>query len=582
MGDLNVQGQSATPAELRRFLKVLWHFDRRAVAFLLTTNILAALTAGAGFVLLLPLLSLAGVMGAGGDGWSATFEAMLGTVGLHLNLATALILFVVLVGLQTWLTLLRDRQSQALQLRFGDHLRLTLYHAMAAARWRWLTRRHSADLLGVLTNDIQRVGSGTFHLLQLLTTALLTTVYLGVALLISPFVTALALVTGALLWLVLRRGDTVAKHSGALLSQATRGMFTLAQEFLAAMKLTKIHGEEGENVALFEGITSRLRGHQLRFNHVRTRVMATYKIGGALVLAGLTWVALDVLHLPTASLLVLIALFAKLLPSLSQVQTGIQQLWHMLPAFTTWRLLVAEGEEHADPTRHVPGGEAPALLRAIALEAVAYRHPTSDFVVNAAELHIPARATTAIVGPSGSGKTTLLDLICGLIPPDHGALRLDDLPLEQALTQGWRSKIAYVPQETTILDGTARENLLWGNRASEEEIADALRHAAAEFLLALPQGLDTQVGERGVRLSGGEKQRLALARALLRRPELLILDEATSALDRDNERAILEAVRGLHGQMTILIVTHRHEWLDGLIDGRAEVAAGVVGGWSPA
>jgi ATP-binding cassette subfamily C protein len=187
--------------------------------------------------------------------------------------------------------------------------------------------------------------------------------------------------------------------------------------------------------------------------------------------------------------------------------------------------------------------------------------------------------TTAILGVSGAGKTTLLDLLSGLLVPDRGEIRVDGVLLAQL--PGWRKGIACIPQETHIQGGTVRDNLAWGNDAlGEDAMWLALEQAAlGDLVRRLPQGLDTEVGERGVRLSGGEKQRLALARALLRRPQLLILDEAASALDADNHRLVMDTVRTLHGSMTVLVVTHRHDELVGLIDGVVRVEDGKVGTW---
>jgi ATP-binding cassette subfamily C protein len=215
------------------------------------------------------------------------------------------------------------------------------------------------------------------------------------------------------------------------------------------------------------------------------------------------------------------------------------------------------------------------------MEEVSYRHPRGTYTLHVPRLWIPAQATTAIIGPTGCGKTTLLDILTGLNQPDTGLVLADGVPL--GARPDWHLGLAYVPQESSILDGTVRENLTWGdNERDDQEIEAALKRAAAsDFVARLPQGLETRVGERGVRLSGGEKQRLALARALLRRPALLVLDEATSALDRENQHIIFEALRSLHGQMTVLIVTHRYEEILGLVDGIIRIEAGLVGAWTP-
>src|SRR6185503_11843430 len=145
------------------------------------------------------------------------------------------------------------------------------------------------------------------------------------------------------------------------------------------------------------------------------------------------------------------------------------------------------------------------------------------------------------------------------IAPDRGRVLVDDMPLTAERMRGWRDRIGYVAQDTFLFHDTILANLLWAcPNASKEEMLLALRLAAADgFVSALPRGIETVVGDRGVRLSGGERQRLALARALLRKPSLLILDEATSALDSENERRIQSAIEELHGDMTILIITHR-------------------------
>jgi len=201
------------------------------------------------------------------------------------------------------------------------------------------------------------------------------------------------------------------------------------------------------------------------------------------------------------------------------------------------------------------------MRRGVRLEQVSFSYAGEDqsAVIQEVDLTIKAGETTAIVGPSGAGKTTIADLVIGLIVPTHGRLLVDELRLTPDRMRSWRARIGYVAQDTFLFHETVRANLLWARPdASEEAIRQALRLAAAEdFVDAMPEGLDTVLGDRGVRLSGGERQRLALARALLREPSLLLLDEATSSLDSENEQRIQRAIEGLHGQMTILVITHR-------------------------
>jgi len=171
---------------------------------------------------------------------------------------------------------------------------------------------------------------------------------------------------------------------------------------------------------------------------------------------------------------------------------------------------------------------------------------------------IPAGKITAIVGPSGAGKSTLADLAMGLLVSDSGRLLLDDEELSPALIHAWRANIGYVAQDTVLFCDTIRANLQWAKPdATDLEMRDALSIAAADFVQDLPEGLETVVGERGSRFSQGERQRLALARAMLRKPSMLILDEATNNLDSENEHRVMESVAGLRNKLTILMVAHR-------------------------
>ena len=165
----------------------------------------------------------------------------------------------------------------------------------------------------------------------------------------------------------------------------------------------------------------------------------------------------------------------------------------------------------------------------------------------------------ALAGPSGAGKTTTADLVAGLMLPTAGHVVVDGTPLTPDRLLAWRRSVALVPQDPFLFHEAIEDNLRWAEPgATEDELWEALRMAnAAEFVRELPSGLQTVVGDRGMRLSGGERQRLALARALLRDPDLLILDEATSAMDTENELAIRRALASLNGRTTILLIAHR-------------------------
>lgn len=204
----------------------------------------------------------------------------------------------------------------------------------------------------------------------------------------------------------------------------------------------------------------------------------------------------------------------------------------------------------------------PRLADRILFDRVGYRYPDrSEDALQDITFTIPRGSRVAFVGQSGAGKTTLVDLLLGLLSPNTGSIFIDDQRLERTNSRSWRTQIGYVSQHFFLADATLRENILLGDPSKppdERLLEEAIRIAGLQPVLEqLPQGLDTPLGERGVRLSGGERQRVGIARALYRQPRVLILDEATSALDIAIERDILSDVLGLSSDITVIIITHR-------------------------
>jgi ATP-binding cassette subfamily B protein AbcA/BmrA len=257
----------------------------------------------------------------------------------------------------------------------------------------------------------------------------------------------------------------------------------------------------------------------------------------------------------TGSLIAFILYLFQIVFPIQQITMFVTQLQKAMGA--TEEMLAALDHEEEDRTsgRPVEKGQKP-----IVVDRVTFGYKPEEPVLRDVSFTIEPGRVTAIVGPSGSGKTTLFALLERFYRPQEGVIRFGEEPLESYTLASWRERIGYVSQESPILAGTIRENLIYGvNRhVLEQELRTAARLAYAdEFIEALPDGYDTQVGERGMKLSGGQRQRLAIARALLRDPQLLLLDEATSSLDSQSELVVQEALHNVMKGRTTVVIAHR-------------------------
>lgn len=197
----------------------------------------------------------------------------------------------------------------------------------------------------------------------------------------------------------------------------------------------------------------------------------------------------------------------------------------------------------------------------IELKKLSFHYPESDqWILKNADLKIAKNTSVAFIGASGAGKTTAADLILGILEPQEGTIAIDGTDIRKCMSS-WHENIGYIPQTIYLMDDTIRANIAFGIPQSEvdgEAILKALKEAQLDqFVAALPEGLDTIVGDRGVKLSGGQRQRIGIARALYRNPKVLILDEATSALDNETEKEVMQAIDGLHGTRTLIVIAHR-------------------------
>jgi ABC-type multidrug transport system fused ATPase/permease subunit len=260
-----------------------------------------------------------------------------------------------------------------------------------------------------------------------------------------------------------------------------------------------------------------------------------------------------------------IALFAaagfRLVPAIAGLQSAILTATMSMPwTHEIIRDIEATEAAAAEPQDLIDESQLPQPPRALTLRKVAFTYPSAgEPVLRDFDLEIPFGSSLGIVGPSGSGKSTLVDVLLGLSTPTDGVIAIDGLPLRDVI-HAWRDRVGYVPQRVALFDGTIGQNvaLTWGDDYDRDKVMEALEKAQLSSLVEARQhGIDERIGERGMSLSGGQQQRLGIARALYSDPLVLVLDEATSSLDTKTEDDVVQAIKALHGEVTLIAVAHR-------------------------
>jgi len=543
------------------FVAALWRRRRGAMTRSIALLVLSSLTEGVGLLLLVPMLSLAGVSLGGGamDGIARRLGDVLAVAGIPATLPFVLGLTVLVVAVRSALTQAETVASMRFALSIVSEERMRLFRAIASAPWPRFVRFRGSDLVQALTTYADNAQFATREVLRLLTDFLTVSVSLAIALHISWPVTLLVMASGSVLLVTLRMLRAPGRRDGERLVADSEALFRATTDAIAGMKVVKGYGAERRTVEAYARMNEAVMRGTVALDTRRARAGFAIAAGTAALLSVMVYLALAVLHLAPAALLLLLAIYSRLVPRVASAQLTWQYLNESLATWDALQALIAECERDAVPLPPAavaaPRGPAPSIRA----NAVTYRHPESvRDALRGVTFDVPRGAITAIVGPSGAGKSTATDLLIGLLRPDRGAIAVDGVALTDAAADAWRSQIGLLPQDVALFPGTVRENLSWANPAADETaIRAALTAAAAQFVFSLPLGLETPVGDRGALVSGGERQRLGLARALLRDPSLLVLDEATSALDAENERVILDALRALTPRMTVVIVTHR-------------------------
>lgn len=427
-----------------------------------------------------------------------------------------------------------------------------------------------------ITSDVNNMYGLILALLQLLSEAIVFIALVAISFATDVMMTiTVTVLLVAILILIKEVIKPTMQRAGQENQDFYSGLFKWINQSVTGIKEIKIAGKEpyfiNEYSKCGNGYVNAVQRYTL-YNSTPRLLIETVAIAGMVLYLLVMLIrgadAVDIM--PQITLLALVAM--RLIPCANRMNTYLTSISYFEPFLLgvsdNLQTEIRDESVNYDEGHYAKKIEVQKLpvTKEIELRDITYKYPnTEKYIFDHAGFEIPVGKSIGIVGTSGSGKTTIVDVMLGLLETESGQILADGEDVSNNY-QGWLKNIGYIPQTIFMLDSSIRKNVAFG--VPDEDIDDskvwqALKEAKLdEFVKGLPEGLDTGIGERGIRLSGGQRQRIGIARALFEDPELLVLDEATSALDNETEAAIMESINSLHGRKTLVIIAHRLQTIE--------------------
>ncbi|BAZ27750.1 ABC transporter-related protein [Cylindrospermum sp. NIES-4074] len=485
-------------------------------------------------------------------------------LGVHTSPISRLYRISGLILLSTWMrasfNYFGQVYTELAQLHLGDRLRKQIFEQLQSLSLSYFAKTRSGELINTITTEIEKIRQGFSGGAFLLTRGLTAFVYIFTMCLLSWQMTLISVSLFALLGVGLSNLNARVRETSFGMTTANANFTSTAIEFINGIRTVHASGtQELERQRYYQASNQVVRtSTKVVFTWTMVRpiaeAVATTVLVGMIILAFTNFVVNGTLQV--ASLLTFFFVLFRLIPFVQDINGTRAFLSTLQGSADSIKTLL-----RTDDKTYFQNGriEFQGLKRSIDLVSVDFSYSENQRILNNITLTIERGKTTALVGASGAGKTTLADLIPRFYDATDGYIYIDEIDVRHLEINSLRRKIAVVSQDTFIFNTSVWDNIAYGTpEASEAEIKKAAQLAnALEFILEMPEGFDTQLGDRGVRLSGGQRQRLAIARALLRNPEILILDEATSALDSLSERLIQDSLEKLSIGRTVITIAHR-------------------------
>ncbi|MGE7602889.1 ABC transporter ATP-binding protein [Peribacillus sp. NPDC097675] len=548
--------------ELLYFAKQIHSYSGKILYVNMIAMLLISIFEGIGIFLLVPLLGLIGVVELGENTRLSWASNLFDGIPELISLFIILCFFIVLIIGQGYF----QRQQLILNVRiqqsFTRYLREETYRNLIQANWLFYLNKRKSDLINLMTTEVFRVSGGISLFFQFISSLIFTMIQIGLAFWLSYQMTSLILLFGLVLMVFSRTFLKKSQTLGEETLQISKNYLGTITDHFNGIKDIKSNTMEQSQLTSFLNLSEKMEKNYVNFTKLNTLSSLVYKLVSAFLIAFLVFFSFSYFESQPTQMLMILVIFSRIWPRITGIQSNMEYLVSVIPSFKALIKLKNQSSEAKEiNTSNIQSIKPLKIEMGLEFSQVSYRYNSNEdsYALKDINLFIPSNQMTAVVGRSGAGKSTLIDMILGLNRPEKGEILIDHAALTSDNLLSLRKSIGYISQDPFLFNTTIRENLLLMKPdATDEQIWESLHFsAAADFVEKLPYGLDTEIGDRGIRLSGGERQRIVLARAILRKPAILILDEATSALDTENETKIQKALESLKGHMTIVVIAHR-------------------------
>ena len=556
---------------IRRMLTIVT-VKRTEIAGLVVFAAVFAIFEGVGLALLLPILQFAEAGSASALQSSGTFWSILGRImhalSLPPTLPVLLLLAFIPILLRQVVFYFNTWYSAIVSNRIGVRMRMRALDAALDADPEFFARHSVGHLVGIVIGQTTAAGAAVLALIQQFSIALLMLMYVAILLAVSVPLTLSVLFFAGLVSVLVKASLRRIRDFGIQSATVNQAMMAKIVERFGMMRLIKLRDQKRAESKRIADYSETMRGIAVRQARLGANIEVTADPLLMLSVFITLYIGISVLGMTLAQLGLLLFILNRLNAKVKEFNAGQQAISMNVAGL----LLVKQTTEDAAASNTIRRGSVlfEGLRRELVMSDVEFDYPDTKAsgdapaaagkaVLKGVSITVPAGSFTALVGRSGAGKSTLVELLPRLRDVTGGSITYDGVAIKDFELGTLRKGIGYLTQNAMLFNDTVRENLTYGLdfEPTEAQIRDAVTRAYATFVYDLPQGLETRLGDRGVRFSGGEQQRIALARVLLEDCSILILDEPTSALDSESEAYIQRALHKLHGKKTILVIAHR-------------------------